>query len=98
MFSERCRVISATITNLNSNIKEFEKQIELENKKDEGKKAIIPKVENVLDIYPKLRTAEEKNNLLKTVVKKVEYLKTEKAIRKDSDPTNFELDIYPNIG
>ena len=98
MFSERCKVISATITNLNSNIKKFEKQIELENKKDERKKALIPKVENVLDIYPNLQTAEEKNNLLKTIVKKVEYLKTEKAIKKDSDPTNFELDIYPNIG
>ena len=98
IFSERCKVISATITNLNYNIKKFEKQIELENKKDERKKALIPKVENVLDIYPDLQTAEEKNNLLKTIVKKVEYLKTEKAIKKDSDPTNFELDIYPNIG
>ena len=98
MFSERCQVISNTIANLTRNIKELEKQIEIENKKDEGKKALIPKVENVLDLYPSLQTAEQKNNLLKTIVKKVEYLKTEKAIKKDSDPTNFELDIYPNIG
>ncbi len=98
MFSERCKIISSTITNIEANIKEFEKQIEIEEKKDEGKKALIPKVENVLDIYPNLQTAEEKNNLLKTIVKRVEYLKTEKAIKKDSDPTNFELDIYPNIG
>ena len=98
MFSERCQLISATITNLQLNIEEFEKQIELENKKDEGKRALIPKVENVLDLYPNLQTAEQKNNLLKTIVKRVEYLKTEKAIKKDSDPTNFELDIYPNIG
>lgn len=92
MFSERCKLISETIKNLNLNIKE------LENKKEEGVKAIIPKVENIFDIYLKLQTAEEKNNLLKTIVKKVEYLKIEKAIKKDSDPTNFELDIYPNIG
>ena len=98
MFSERCQLISATITNLQLNIEEFEKQIELENKKDEGKRVLVPKVENVLDLYPNLQTAEEKNNLLKTIVKRVEYLKTEKAIKKDSDPTNFELDIYPNIG
>lgn len=98
MFSERCQLISSTIANIEANIQEFEKQIEIEEKKDEGKKAIIPKVENVLDIYSNLQTAEEKNNLLKTIVKKVEYLKCEKAIKKDSDPTNFELDIYPNIG
>ena len=98
MFSERCQLISANITNIKANIEEFQKQIDLENKKEEGKKAIIPKVESVLDLYPNLQTAEEKNFLLKTVVKRVEYLKTEKAIKKDSDPTNFELDIYPNIG
>ena len=98
MFSDRCRLISTTITNIKLNIEELEKQIELEDKKDEGKKALIPKVENVLDLYPNLQTAEEKNNLLKTIVKRVEYLKTEKSIKKDSDPTNFELDIYPNIG
>ena len=67
-------------------------------KKEEGKKTIIPKIENVLDLYPNLQTAEEKNLLLKTVVKRIEYLKTKKAIKKDSDPTDFELDIYPNVG
>ena len=98
MFSERCQHISSTIASIEANIKEFEKQIEIEQKKDEGKMLLIPKVENVLDIYSSLQTAEQKNNLLKTIVKRVEYLKTEKAIKKDSDPTNFELDIYPNIG
>ena len=37
------------------------------------------------------------NILLKTIIGKVTYLKTEKAIKKDSDPTNFELHIYPKI-
>lgn len=98
MFTERCQLISSTITSIKANIEEFERQIELENRKEEGKKALIPKVENVLDIYPNLQTAEEKNFLLKTIVKRVEYLKTEKAIKKNSDPTDFELDIYPNVG
>ena len=98
MFSERCSLITSTIANIKSNIEEFEKQIELEIKKEEGKKTIIPKIENVLDLYPNLQTAEEKNLLLKTVVKRIEYLKTKKAIKKDSDPTDFELDIYPNVG
>ena len=98
MFLERCQLISATITNLELNIEEFKKRIELENKNDEGKRTLIPKLQNVLDLYPNLQTAEQKNNLLKTIVKRVEYIKTEKAIKKSSDPTNFELDIYPNIG
>ena len=98
MFSDRCKLISSTINTIKANIEEFNKQLELENKKEEGKKAIVPKVENVLDMYANLETPEEKNLLLKTVVKRVEYLKTQKSIKKNSDPTEFELDIYPNIG
>lgn len=97
MFSERCSRISATINNIKSNIEEFEKKLEQEIRNEESKKTIIPKIENVIDLYQNLQTAEEKNLLLKTVVKRVEYLKTEKAIKKNSDPTDFELDIYPNI-
>ena len=96
--SERCQLITASISNIKANIDEFEQQIILEDKKEQGKKAIVPKIQNVLDLYSNLESAEDKNALLKTVVKRVEYLKTEKAIKKNSDPTDFELDIYPNIG
>ena len=44
-----------------------------------------------------IKTAENKNILLKSVISKVTYLKTEKNIRKNSSPTNFELHIYPKI-
>ena len=44
-----------------------------------------------------VKTPEEKNELLKTVITQVTYLKTEKAIKKDSDPTNFIINLYPKI-
>ena len=55
----------------------------------------MPKLEKVIDLYHKLESDEDKNILLKTIIGKVTYLKTEKAIKKDSDQTNFELHIYP---
>lgn len=61
------------------------------------KEIIIPKLENVIDLYYNLESAEDKNVLLKSILAKVTYLKTEKAIKKDSDPTNFELHIYPKV-
>lgn len=97
IFTKRCNFISATINNIKSNIEELKKQLDQEMIKEERGKKIIPKSENVIDLYRNLQTAEKKNLLLKTVVKRVEYLKTEKAIKKNSDPTDFELDIYPNI-
>ena len=61
------------------------------------KEIIIPKLENIIDLYYNLETAQDKNILLKSIISKVTYLKTEKAIKNDSDPTNFELHIYPKI-
>lgn len=61
------------------------------------KETMIPKLENVIDLYYKLETAEDKNILLKSIIAKVTYLKNEKAIKKDSDSTNFEIHIYPKI-
>ena len=61
------------------------------------KEMMIPKLENIIDLYDKLETVEDKNILLKSIIAKVTYLKTEKSIKKDSDPTNFELHIYPKI-
>ena len=72
-------------------------KIEEEQRQEENRDYIIPEIENVIDMYNILETAEEKNNLLKTVIEKVVYTKTKKAIKKDSDPTEFELDLYPKI-
>ena len=71
----------------------LQKNLEIQNQKE----IIIPKLENVIDLYYNLETAEDKNILLKNIISKVTYLKTEKAIKKDSDPNDFELHIYPKI-
>lgn len=96
-FSSRAKVIKENITKLEDKLKEYEK-ILLENEEiKKQKEIVIPKFENVIDLYYKLENAEDKNTLLKSILAKVTYLKTEKSIKKDSDPTNFELRIYPKI-
>ena len=97
IFNERMRLISENINKIQEDIQMHEQELGIEVQKEIDKKTIIPKIENIIDLYPKLETAEEKNLLLKTIVKKVEYNKDKKALRKDSDPTDFELDIYPNV-
>lgn len=97
VFLERCSAINSIINTIKKNIEKFEQQLEFENKREEEKKKIIPKIYNIIDLYSNLETPEQKNMLLRTVIRKIEYKKEEKAIKKDSDPTNFELDIYPNI-
>ena len=96
-FINRSKAIKDNIQCLESKLEEYnsllEKNLDMQNQKE----IIIPKLENVIDLYYNLETAEDKNILLKSIISKVTYLKTEKAIKKDSDPTNFELHIFPKI-
>ena len=96
-FINRSKAIKDNIQCLESKLKEYnsilQKNLEIQNQKE----IIIPKLENIIDLYYNLETAEDKNVLLKSILSKVTYLKTKKAIKKDSDPTNFELHIFPKI-
>ncbi len=96
-FIIRSKAIKETIKKLEEKSKEFSSLLDNNKRAQEEKKLIIPKLENVIDLYYKLDTAEDKNILLKSILAKVTYLKTEKAIKHDSDLTNFELNIYPKI-
>ncbi len=96
-FINRSKSIKNNIQNLENKLKEYTELFNKNNESKQQKEIIIPKLENVIDLYYKLESAEDKNILLKSIIAKVTYLKTEKAIKKDADPTNFELHIYPKI-
>ena len=90
-------MVSKNITRINNSIDEYKTKLEQEKIANKEKKVLVPKFENLLDVYDLLQTAEEKNDFLKTILTQVTYLKTEKAIRKDSDPTKFIINLYPKI-
>lgn len=96
-FFNRSKAIKDNIQSLEEELKEYQELLSKNEEIQTQKEVIIPKLENVIDLYNKLETAEDKNILLKSILSKVTYLKTEKAIKKDSDPSNFELHIYPKI-
>lgn len=96
-FINRSKSIKDNIQSLEEKLKEYQELLAKNEEIQTQKEVIIPKLENVIDFYDKLETAEDKNILLKSIIAKVTYLKTEKAIKKDSNPMDFELHIYPKI-
>ncbi len=96
-FINRSKAIKDNIESLENKLKEYNELLNRNTEIQNEKETMIPKLENVIDLYYKLETAEDKNILLKSIIAKVTYLKIEKAIKTDSDPTNFELHIYPRI-
>ena len=96
-FVNRSKAIKENIESLENKLKEYTELLNKNNGIQNEKDIMIPKLENIIDLYDKLETAEDKNILLKSIIAKVTYSKTEKAIKKDSDSTNFELHIYPKL-
>lgn len=97
MFKARSDAVSQNVARINNSIEEYKAKLEQEKIVDKEKAVLVPKIENLLDVYDLLQTAEEKNDLLKTVLTQVTYLKTEKALKKNADPTNFIINLYPKI-
>ena len=89
--------MSQNICKLNNSREEYKLKLEEEKIVDKEKTVLVPKIENLLDVYNFLPTAEDKNDLLKNIITQVTYLKTEKAIKKNSDSTNFIINLYPKI-
>ena len=96
-FSERSTSLKNNIDEINREITKISKAVNTQEEAEQNKEIIVPKIKNVIDIYSKLETNEQKNILLRSILEKVTYLKTEKAIKKDSNPSNFEIHIYPKI-
>lgn len=94
-FFERTQKSEETISILEKqilNIKsEIEKIIEIRNEKEN----YIPSVKNVLQKYKTINNAKEKNELLKTVIDKIYYLKTEQGNKWHK--SNFDIWILPKI-
>lgn len=75
----------------------IETKEKLEANKEEDKliqiKKAIPKIENCIDAYYECKTPIEKNELLKTVIKKVVYTKRQGGRWDKAAINNFELKI-----
>ena len=96
-FIIRSNSIKENIENLENKLEEYNNLLNKNNEIKNVQKTVIPKLENIIDLYYKLENAEDKNILLKSIIYKVNYLKTEKCIKKESNLNNFELYIYPKI-
>lgn len=95
-FFERSDILSKKIENINKSILNIQSELSNKDLEKSEKNNIIPKVEKVLELYYKTDSPEIKNKLLKDVLNKVVYSKTQKT-RWHGDPNDFEIIIYPKI-
>ncbi len=96
-YFDRSKKIAVTIETISNNLREKEAELSKMLNTMEDDKTVLSQLHSVLDIYNEDISIEQKNVIFKNVLQKIEYVKTEKALKKNSDPYNFTLNIYPKL-
>ncbi len=97
IFVKRNQLLTSRISELSANIDTMKEKYEEELLREKARYDFIPNIENILDLYGSLEQIRTKNDLLKTVIERVEYVKTTPNTKGKRDQANFELKIFPKI-
>ncbi len=92
-FLERSRSISQRIQEADDTIVRLRDDLAESERIAASRQSIIPKVEKLLDLYAALPNAQAKNELLRDVLERVEYIRPSRCGDKD----RFEVVLYPKL-
>lgn len=95
-FLERSRILAEQLSAAEAVASRCKSDLAAERLRDENKRNIIPKVEQILDVYSSLPSAKAKNDMLKEVLEKVVYNR-EKAAVKGGHLDEFEITLFPKL-
>lgn len=95
IFQNRTAIINNRIDELKSAIEKLEKKISSEKTEEHAREEIVPKIEHVLAAYSSLTDARSKNTMLKEVIERIDYIKTERNPKGKLLNPNFQLAIKP---
>ncbi|MDF2945184.1 MAG: Recombinase [Herbinix sp.] len=94
-FLERSKHIASRIEENKKEKETLVKEYELESNVIFSRANISSRTEYLLNTYRMLPSAQAKNDLLKEVLEKVEYVKDHSARYKGVDPNDFTIKLYP---
>lgn len=95
-FLERSRVLAEKMQTAKNSLAALETEMAIDAAREESRRSIIPKVEHLLAVYHDLPDAKAKNDMLKSVLEKIVYIKKQ-GNRNGGTPEGFELVLYPRI-
>lgn len=94
-FISRSAAVSARLEKAKTEAADLASELQAESDREAVAISIVPKVEHLLDVYDDLPDAGAKNELLRSVLEKVVYIKTHRINR--FTPDTFEIEIFPRI-
>lgn len=96
-FVQRNKTLTDQLQSINQNIASLQEEYEREINTQYEYEELIPKMRNIIEIYSTIEDVQIKNDLLKSVLEKVTYKKTERNTRGNAMNANFEITIFPKL-
>ena len=96
VFLERSSKLADQITDTANSIGEIKKELDMQKKRLNHRVNLVPKCEHVLSNYWEW-DVKTRNDVLRELIEKVVYIKTEKNKYGDGGVPTFELKIYPKV-
>lgn len=97
-FQSRLATLQIQLNEANSAIEQAEKALKESGPQYRSIEDLAPAIRNVLDLYLTTESAQEKNDMLKSVISRIDYEKlTRGTTSPKSNPNCFVLDIYPSF-
>jgi site-specific DNA recombinase len=97
-FQDRLSTLQIRLHEVEETIQRVRDQLEATGPRYGTMEQLAPAITHVLDVYTSTPTAQEKNELLKSVISRIDYDKTVRGTTSPkSNPNSFVLDIYPKI-
>ena len=93
-FKKRNMTLKNQLAEINSKKDELQNHIISFKQNEKVYKEFIPKVESVLSVYDNLKSAKEKNDMLKEIIDHIEYVKETHGHSHEED---FEIMVFPKL-
>lgn len=96
MFTERNKLLSSRYTETENKIKGIREKLKERISADELVNNVFPRIEKLLNLYPTLSDAASRNSILKDLLFKATYEKSERNTKGTAKRKNFAVEIFPN--
>lgn len=96
VFKQRSAALEEQLIVINEQISNLNTQLELVEERKKAQIEFVPAVKHLLDVYDEI-DAEEKNNLLKSVIERITYEKDVDAHYRNVSADSFTIGILPRL-
>lgn len=97
VFQQRNQTIQDKINKTTAGIQRMEEEIANDKMRELAFTRIIPDVQHVINSYDSTTDVQAKNDMLKAVLEKVSYVKTEAAKKGKRDSADITIHIFPRL-